>query len=83
MSFIRIDMMDAATATITAIVVIVETMGITGMMGAGKNRHRASRSRFFTHSRRLGGRNEETWEGARYVRPPVWTKNVLRKRYLI
>jgi hypothetical protein len=52
------------------------------MTAAGKNRRRASRGVIFTHSRRLGGRNEETWEGARYVRPPVWTRNVLRKRYL-
>ena len=56
---------------------------ITIMAGAGKNGRRASRRRFFTHSRRASGRNEETWEGVRYVRPPVWTKNVLRKRYIV
>lgn len=67
MPFIRIHMM---------------AMDITDMVGAAKNRRRASQSRFINYSRRLGGRNEETWEGARYVRPPVWTKNILRKRYL-
>ena len=57
-------------------------MFTTIMAGADKHRRRAARGRIFIQSRRLDGRNEETWEGVRYVRPPVWTKNILRKRYL-
>lgn len=53
-----------------------------GIIVGNRDRRRPSRRRTSPFSRRLEGRDEETWEGARYVRPLNWTKNVLRKRYL-
>jgi hypothetical protein len=58
-------------------------MGIMGIRGiVNRNWRRSLRRPIFSMSRRLDGRNGETWEGAHYVRPPNWIKNVLRKRYL-
>lgn len=53
------------------------------VMGAAGKFRRPSVRRPFNYSRKAGGRNGETWEGAPYVRPPFWKKSVLRKRYLI
>ena len=53
-----------------------------------KRKVEASAARLYPFSKRLIGRNArageiwESWEGAFYVRPPFWSKNNLRKRYL-
>lgn len=52
-----------------------------GIVGNARS-HRASRQRISAFSRRRDGRNEETWEGTQYVRPLIWAKMVMRKKYL-
>ncbi len=66
---------------------IMDTM----MAGIANRQNRGCDSRelrpgFFSPFVRLtSGRTEETWEGVpgvNLVRPPMWIKNILRKRYL-
>jgi hypothetical protein len=63
------------------LILIIMDILMARIAGNG-SRRRSSRQQSNVISRRLTGRNGESWEGAHYVRPPYWMKNILRKRYL-